>query len=68
MKENGLLGDNVNIEELAHLSKNFSGAEIEGLVKSAASFALFEGTSMSAIAPLKDLGSAVKKVEMKHFV
>ena len=28
-----------NIPELARLSKNFSGAEIEGLVKSAASFA-----------------------------
>jgi len=31
----------VDIEELARLTKNFSGAEIEGLVKSAASFALY---------------------------
>jgi vesicle-fusing ATPase len=29
----------VNIAELATLTKNFSGAEIEGLVKSATSFA-----------------------------
>lgn len=28
-----------NIEELSRLTKNFSGAEIEGLVKSAASYA-----------------------------
>lgn len=40
MKENGVLGDDVNIEEIAKLTKNFSGAEIAGLVRSATSFAL----------------------------
>ena len=38
MKKNNVLGDDVDIEELAVLTKNFSGAEIAGLVKSASSF------------------------------
>ncbi|KAH8830308.1 vesicular-fusion protein SEC18 [Flagelloscypha sp. PMI_526] len=39
MKKNGVLDDNVNIREIASQTKNFSGAELNGLVKSAASFA-----------------------------
>lgn len=38
MKNNALAKD-VDIPELAQLTKNFTGAEIEALVKSAASFA-----------------------------
>ena len=40
MSENEFLGKDVNIADLARRTKNFSGAEIEGLVKSAVSFAL----------------------------
>jgi len=40
MKSANLLDDAVSLEEIASLTKNFSGAEIEGLVKSATSFAL----------------------------
>ncbi|CAM9366574.1 unnamed protein product [Discosporangium mesarthrocarpum] len=45
MRENGRLDKEAmdNTEELARLTKNFSGAEIEGLVKSAASFAFHRG-------------------------
>jgi vesicle-fusing ATPase len=39
MRINGVMADDVNIEELASLTKNFSGAELNGLVKSATSFA-----------------------------
>jgi len=39
MRENKVLSDDVILDELAVETKNFSGAEIEGLVKSAASFA-----------------------------
>ncbi len=67
MKENGLLGDTVNLEELAHLTNNYSGAEIEGVVKSASASALFEGTSMTSIQAIKDMGS-LRKVERKHFL
>lgn len=40
MATSGLLDQSVPLEWLAQQTKNFSGAEIEGLVKSAASFAL----------------------------
>jgi hypothetical protein len=39
MKNNGVMDRDVNLPELASLTKNFSGAEIGGLVKSATSFA-----------------------------
>jgi vesicle-fusing ATPase len=40
MSENEFLGHDVDLADLARRTKNFSGAEIEGLVKSAVSFAL----------------------------
>lgn len=39
MKENQVIDKNVDLAELAKLTKNFTGAEIEALVKSATSFA-----------------------------
>jgi vesicle-fusing ATPase len=39
MKENKVMQEDVDVAELAALTKNFSGAEIAGLVKSATSFA-----------------------------
>lgn len=39
MFNNQLLEPNVDLGELANLTKNFSGAEIAGLIKSATSFA-----------------------------
>lgn len=39
MKTNNHLGDDVDLNELAAKTKNFSGAEIAGLVRAAASFA-----------------------------
>ncbi len=40
MRQYGKLAPDVNIEELAAKSKNFSGAEIEGLVRAAQSSAM----------------------------
>jgi vesicle-fusing ATPase len=39
MMTNGIMAGDVDVAELASLTKNFSGAEIGGLVKSATSFA-----------------------------
>src|SRR5687767_4296939 len=39
MRAAGYLAKDVNLEELAAQTKNFTGAEIEGLVKDAASYA-----------------------------
>lgn len=40
MRENKMLEDNVSLESIASQTKNYSGAELEGVCKSAASFAL----------------------------
>jgi len=40
MKTNGVMGADVDVAELAAVTKNFSGAEIGGLIKSATSFAM----------------------------
>ena len=40
MKANGKLSEDVNLDELATITKNFSGAELEGLVRAAQSCAL----------------------------
>ena len=40
MRTNGFLADDVDLAVLADRTKNFTGAELEGLVKSATSFAL----------------------------
>ena len=59
MKQNRLMDTDVDLLELATLTKNFSGAEIGGLIKSATSFAFnrhvkvwiiaFEGSSCTYV-------------------
>ncbi len=44
MREHRLLAPDVDLKELAALTNNYSGAEIESVARSATSFALFEGT------------------------
>lgn len=54
MKESNLLHDNVNLDDLASKTKNFSGAELEGLVRCAVSTAmnsLIKGSSQVELAP-----------------
>ncbi|KAI1117585.1 P-loop containing nucleoside triphosphate hydrolase protein [Nemania sp. NC0429] len=53
MRTNGLMNPDVNLEELAGLTKNFSGAEINGLVKAAASFAFTRHTEVGQLAAVK---------------
>ncbi|CDK24391.1 unnamed protein product [Kuraishia capsulata CBS 1993] len=60
MRENGSLGRDVNIAELAAMSKNFSGAEIEGLIKSASSFALNQHIKVGTVGDIAgDLANMV---------
>lgn len=40
MRSNGLLADNSNLAQIATLTRNYTGAEIEGVVKSAQSHAI----------------------------
>ncbi|KAI1084860.1 AAA-domain-containing protein [Whalleya microplaca] len=43
------LGDDVSLDELAHLTKNYSGAEISGLVKAALSYAFTRHTKLGDV-------------------
>ena len=65
MRDNKVLGDDVDLEELAKITKNYTGADIESMVKLACSNALSQG-GFTSIEKL-DL-SKENKVEMKHFL
>ncbi|CAI8618212.1 unnamed protein product [Vicia faba] len=59
MKENSFLAPDVNLQELAARTKNYSGAELEGVVKSAVSYALNRQLS------LEDLTKPVEEENIK---
>lgn len=54
MRTNGVMSNDVDLAELASLTKNFSGAEIGGLVKSATSFAFNRHVKVCLGAELAD--------------
>lgn len=54
MRDNNVMDRDVNVLELAHLTKNFSGAEIGGLVKSASSFAFNRHVKVGTVAGVSD--------------
>eukprot|EP00347_Sterkiella_histriomuscorum_P002129 403369358 len=49
MRENNLLSEDVDFEKLAKVTKNYTGAEIEAVCRSATSFALFKDLDLSII-------------------
>ncbi|KAK9852554.1 hypothetical protein WJX84_006225 [Apatococcus fuscideae] len=65
MVQNSFIGRDVDLAELAAKTKNFSGAEIEGLVKSATSFALNRQVDVSDLSKPVDEDSI--KVTMQDF-
>lgn len=54
MRKNDVMDIDVNLDELAHLTKNFSGAEISGLVKAASSFAFSRHVKVGTMASIND--------------
>ncbi|KAH9959823.1 AAA-domain-containing protein [Russula dissimulans] len=54
MRNNGVMDGDVDLQELAKLTKNFSGAEIGGLVKSATSFAFNRHVKVGTMAGISD--------------
>ncbi|KAM3405421.1 hypothetical protein ACQJBY_008106 [Aegilops geniculata] len=66
MRESSFLSPDVNLQELAARTKNYSGAELEGVVKSAVSFALNRQISMDDLT--KPLDEESIKVTMEDFV
>jgi vesicle-fusing ATPase len=66
MKSNGFMDADVNIPELARLTKNFSGAEISGLVRAASSFAFSRHIKVGTMASISDDVTDIK-VKMQDF-
>ncbi|CAI9785049.1 unnamed protein product [Fraxinus pennsylvanica] len=66
MKENSFLAPDVNLQELAARTKNYSGAELEGVVKSAVSYALNRQLSLDDLTKTVDEESI--KVTMDDFL
>ncbi|KAJ9136164.1 hypothetical protein P3X46_033268 [Hevea brasiliensis] len=66
MKENSFLTPDVNLQELAAWTKNYSGAELEGVVKSAVSFALNRQLNMDDLT--KPVDEENIKVAMDDFL
>ncbi|KAI3889968.1 hypothetical protein MKW92_037270 [Papaver armeniacum] len=66
MKENSFLAPDINLQELAARTKNFSGAELEGVVKSAVSYALNRQLSLDDLTKTVDEESI--KVTMDDFL
>lgn len=66
MAENSFLSRDVDLFELAQRTKNFSGAEIEGLVKSATSFALNRQVDVNDLS--KPIDEESIKVTMQDFL
>lgn len=60
MKENDMLGSDIDFDELAGLTKNFTGAELEGLCNSASSFAISKFTKSENIAKVDENISQMK--------
>jgi vesicle-fusing ATPase len=54
MRTNKVMDDDVDLAALAGLTKNFSGAEISGLIKSATSFAFNRHVKVGTIAGISD--------------
>ena len=52
MRNNDVLESDVNVEELAKLTKNFSGAELSGLVKAASSYAFSRHIKVGTMAAI----------------
>lgn len=67
MRQNNVLAEDVDLEELASMCKNFTGAEIVGLINSATSFALNRHTKVgSTVEVTKDVKSM--KVTRDDFI
>jgi vesicle-fusing ATPase len=72
MSSNGLMDRDVNLHELATITKNYSGAEIEGVVKAATSLAVSEKIKLKDGAPeiVREKNGRLKDpmVRMTHFI
>jgi vesicle-fusing ATPase len=68
LAKNNLLGADIKIEELARLTKNFTGAEIEALVKCASSHSISRTTNILEFGKELVIDERALKVERQDFL
>lgn len=68
MRDNSIMDKDVDLTELAHETKNFSGAEIAGLVKSASSFAFSRHVKVGTMASINSdvVNMKVNRADFHH--
>lgn len=66
MYQNKVIDESVNLMELAKVTKNFTGAEIEAVVKSATSFAQNSVQNIFDFSK-KNIVDEIPKLTMQHF-
>ncbi|WWC97459.1 hypothetical protein V866_004339 [Kwoniella sp. B9012] len=67
MKNNGVMADDVDLAELAALTKNFSGAELGGLTKSATSFAFNRHVKVGTVASFEEVENIkISRADFMH--
>ncbi|KAJ1662184.1 transport between ER and Golgi ATPase protein [Coemansia sp. RSA 1646] len=67
IRENSILDDDVDLAELAALTKNYSGAEIASVVKSASSYAFYRHIKVESVAELTQDVSDMK-IQRQDFI
>lgn len=68
MRGNKALADEVDLGELAGLSKNFTGAEINGLIKSATSFAFNRHVKVGTLATIDEVSIENMQISRQDFM
>lgn len=64
MNQTGYLDKQVNLEEIAGITKNFTGAELESVVKNAVSYSIAKELDPSNLSSAKDINPIVTQIEL----
>jgi len=67
MKEHKLLDDNIDLTSIAKRAINFSGAELEALVKNAASYVLYKKIDINNLSNIKNVDFTDIKITQEDF-
>ena len=64
MNQTGYLDKCVNLEEIAEMTKNFTGAELESVVKNAVSYSIAKELDPTNLSSAKDINPIVSQIEL----
>lgn len=64
MNQTGYLDKQVNLEEIAEITKNFTGAELESVIKNAVSYSIAKELDPSNLSSAKDINPIVTQIEL----